>query len=60
VRCASWLWVRLEGGEVPEEIMVPSALAKAQAAQAQVQGPERLAADISRKDLSWQAAPTAH
>jgi hypothetical protein len=51
VRCASWLWVRLEGGEAPEEIVVPSGLLKAQ---------ERLASDISRKDPSWQAAPTAH
>ena len=61
VRCASWLWVRLEGGEVPEEIMVPSALAKAQAqGQAPTQGQERLTTDVNRKDLTWQAAPTAH
>jgi hypothetical protein len=57
VRCASWLWVRLEGGEVPEEIMVPSGVLKA---QAQGQMDERVTADLSRKDLSWQAAPTAH
>ena len=51
VRCASWLWVRLEGGAVPEEIVVPSGLLKAQ---------ERLTPEVGRKDLSWQAAPTAH
>jgi hypothetical protein len=51
VRCASWLWVRLEGGEVPEEIVVPSGRLKAQ---------ERFGSDINRKDPSWQAAPTAH
>ena len=51
VRCASWLWVRLEGGAVPEEIVVPSGLLKAQ---------ERLTPEVGRKDLSWQAAPTSH
>jgi hypothetical protein len=55
VRCDSWLWVRLEGGEVPEEIVLPSRLAR---------GLERLAQatpDLTRKDAtSWPVAPTAH
>jgi hypothetical protein len=56
VRCHSWLWVRLEGGDVPEEIVIPSRLSR---------GLERRALAIggtaARKDgSSWQAAPTAH
>jgi hypothetical protein len=54
VRCQSWLWVRLEGGDVPEEIVLPSRLARAQ------ERADALAAAQTRKDDPWQAARTAH
>jgi hypothetical protein len=55
VRCESWLWVRLEGGEVPEEIVLPSRIARAQERAA-----ESLAVAHTRRDETWQAARTAH
>jgi hypothetical protein len=49
VRCEPWVWVRLEGGVAPEEIVLPSRA---------VRVPERAAA--IGKDPAWLAAPTAH
>jgi hypothetical protein len=67
VRCESFLWVRLEGGDVPEEIVLPSRIARAHhpGAHAGAAGPpssraDSLAAGHTRKDETWQAARTAH
>jgi type II secretion system (T2SS) protein E len=49
VRCEPWVWVRLDGGVAPEEIVLPSRA---------VRVPERAAA--VGKDPAWLAAPTAH
>lgn len=49
VRCEPWVWVRLDGGITPEEIVLPSRA---------VRVPERAAA--AGKDPAWLAAPTAH
>ena len=55
VRCHSWLWIRLEGGGVPEEIVIPSRLSRGLERRALAVG-----GSAGRKDASWQAAPTAH
>jgi hypothetical protein len=55
VRCESFLWVRLEGGDVPEEIMLPSRIVRAHERTA-----ESRAANPTRRDETWQAAHTAH
>jgi hypothetical protein len=55
VRCHSWLWIRLEGGEAPEEIVIPSRLSRGLERRALAVG-----GSAARKDASWQAAPTAH
>jgi Type II secretion system (T2SS), protein E, N-terminal domain len=46
VRCDPWLWVRLEGDDAPEEIVLPVEAARA--------GREL------GKERTWRAAPTAH
>jgi hypothetical protein len=53
VRCEPWVWVRLDGGSTPEEIVLPSRA---------VRVPERPAHGhvITKEGASWQAAPTAH
>jgi hypothetical protein len=53
VRCEPWVWVRLDGGSTPEEIVLPSRA---------VQVPERAAHGhvITKEGASWQAARTAH
>ena len=53
VRCEPWVWVRLDGGAAPEEIVLPSRV---------VRVPDRVASGrlVTREGASWQAAPTAH
>jgi hypothetical protein len=53
VRCEPWLWVRLDGGATPEEIVLPSRA---------VRVPERGAHGrlVTKEGASWLAAPTAH
>lgn len=52
VRCEPWVWVRLDGGSSPEEIVLPSRA---------VRIPEPAAhGHVVSKEASWQAAPTAH
>jgi hypothetical protein len=53
VRCEPWVWVRLDGGAEPEEIVVPSRA---------VRIPERAAVGglVTKEGASWLAAPTAH
>jgi hypothetical protein len=53
VRCEPWVWIRLDGGSSPEEIVLPSRA---------VRVPERAAHGhvITKEGASWQAAPTAH
>ena len=51
VRCEPWVWVRLDGGSTPEEIVLPSRA---------VRVPERAAHGLVKEGASWQAAPTAH
>jgi len=53
VRCEPWVWIRLDGGSSPEEIVLPSRA---------VHVPEPAAHGhvISKEGASWQAAPTAH
>ncbi len=53
VRCEPWVWVRLDGGAEPEEIIVPSRA---------VRIPERAAVGglVTKEGASWLAAPTAH
>jgi len=53
VRCEPWVWVRLDGGSTPEEIVLPSRA---------VRVPEHGAHGhvVNKEGVSWQAAPTAH
>jgi hypothetical protein len=54
VRCEPWLWVRLDGGATPEEIVLPSRAVRIpdHAAHGHV---------VTKKEgASWLAAPTAH
>ena len=54
VRCEPWLWVRLDGGATPEEIVLPSGAVRVPdlASRGHV---------VTKKEgVSWQAAPTAH
>ena len=53
VRCEPWVWVRLDGGSSPEEIILPSRA---------VRVPDRAAHGhvVTKEGASWQAAPTAH
>lgn len=53
VHCEPWLWVRLDGGSSPEEIILPSRA---------VRVPERAAHGqvVTKEGATWQAAPTAH
>jgi hypothetical protein len=53
VRCEPWVWVRLDGGAAPEEIVLPSRA---------VRVPDHVATGrlVTREGASWQAAPTAH
>ena len=53
VRCEPWVWVRLEGGAAPEEIVLPSRA---------VRVPDRVAHGrlVTKEGASWLAAPTAH
>jgi hypothetical protein len=53
VRCDPWVWVRLDGGTAPEEIVLPSLA---------VRVPDRVANGrlVTREGASWLAAPTAH
>ena len=53
VRCEPWVWVRLDGGAAPEEIVLPSRA---------VRVPDRVAHGrlVTKEGVSWLAAPTAH
>ena len=53
VRCEPWVWVRLDGGAAPEEIVLPSRA---------VRVPDRVAHGrlVTKEGASWLAAPTAH
>ncbi len=53
VRCEPWVWVRLDGGSMAEEIVLPSRA---------VHVPDRAAQGhvVPKEGVSWLAAPTAH
>ena len=53
VRCEPWVWVRLDGGAAPEEIVLPSLA---------VRVPDRVSNGrlVTKEGASWLAAPTAH
>jgi len=53
VRCEPWVWVRLDGGAAPEEIVLPSRAVR-------VPDPVANGRLVTKEGASWLAAPTAH
>ncbi len=54
VRCDPWLWVRLDGGATPEEIVLPSRAVRIP------DSPAHGHVVTKKERTSWLAAPTAH